>query len=116
METQLNRVMLRGFVGAVRTQKLDGTVLSHLSLATNYAYKDRQGCAVIETTWHEIFAFEGKHIRRDVLENLKRGDKLYVEGRIVNRRLVDSEGIERTITEIRASKLETVDADNLRYE
>ena len=47
---QLNRVELRGTVGSVYVKDFGNTKVANFSLATNYVFKDRDGCPVIETT------------------------------------------------------------------
>ncbi len=47
---QLNRIEIRGNVGNVNILKVGESRVAHFSVATNYAYKDRNGEAVIETT------------------------------------------------------------------
>lgn len=59
---QLNRIEIRGNVGNVRIQNVGGRNVARMTVATNLAYKAQDGCAVIETTWHNVTAFEGKEI------------------------------------------------------
>ena len=47
---QLNRIELRGTVGSVRLQTFSENVMARITVATNYAYKDREGAAVIDTS------------------------------------------------------------------
>lgn len=47
---QLNRIEIRGNVGNVNILKVGNTRVAHFSVATNFAYKDRNGEPVIETT------------------------------------------------------------------
>lgn len=47
--------------------------MARITVATNYAYKDKTGKAVIETNWHSIVAREGKYVKD--LEKLKKGIK-----------------------------------------
>ncbi|MCQ2172957.1 MAG: single-stranded DNA-binding protein [Bacteroidales bacterium] len=112
---QLNRIELRGTVGSVRLQTFNDTQVARLSIATNVAYRDREGSAVIETTWHNVNAWEGKEIRD--LSKIEKGTKLYVEGRIRNTRSVGPDGIDRTYYEIQANRLVIIDGNEpLQYE
>lgn len=106
---QLNRVELHGCVGAIRRSTVQGRMIAQLTVATNYAYKDADGCAVIECTWHTVRAWEGKNIRKDVLENLEKGDKVSVIGRIRNQRYVGEDGTERYAYEIVANAVSKID-------
>ena len=47
---QLNKLELRGNVGFSRVQVFNSRKVARFSVATNYAYKDRDGMPVIETT------------------------------------------------------------------
>lgn len=103
---QLNKVILCGVVGNIRVSDVSGKKLARISLATNYAYRTQDGCAVIETTWHNIVAWEKPEI--PALDSIQRGDAIYIEGRLRHQRYTDSNGSEHTVTEIIASKLELV--------
>ena len=46
----LNRIELRGRVGTVRTNEVNGTKVANFSLVSEYLYKTRDGAAVSETT------------------------------------------------------------------
>ena len=46
----INRVELQGIVGTSRVSDLGEKKVVNFSLATNYAFKDRQGSSLIETT------------------------------------------------------------------
>ena len=49
MEQQLNRIEIKGNVGAVRLQVVGNSRVAKISVATNYVYKGRDGDPVIET-------------------------------------------------------------------
>ena len=53
---QINRIVLRGNVGNVKLQNVGNSEVIRFSLATNYAFKGKDGNPVIETTWHNITA------------------------------------------------------------
>ena len=57
---QLNRIELRGNVGNIRISAAGSGQVARMSLATNFMYKNRDGEAVVETTWHNIVAWSGK--------------------------------------------------------
>ena len=112
---QLNRVELRGIVGSSRISKVGDTTFVQLTVATNLAYRAQDGTPVIETTWHNVKAFESSTITG--LENIGKGDRVYVTGRIRNQRYTAESGEEKTMSEIRASRLVKLDTDEpLQYE
>jgi len=89
--------------------------MAHLTLATNVAYKDREGAAIIETTWHNISAWEGHGVQN--LDSITKGTKLYVTGRLRTQKYVGNDGIERTSTDVLANRLVMIDGDEpLQYE
>lgn len=112
---QLNRIELRGTVGSVRLQTYDDNVVARMSVATNVAYRDKDGSAVIETTWHNVSAWEGKEIRN--LEKIEKGTKVYVQGRLRNTRFVGQDGIEHYSTDIQAYRIVIIESNEpLQYE
>ncbi|MEC9242218.1 MAG: single-stranded DNA-binding protein [Gemmatimonadota bacterium] len=82
MSGSLNKVMLIGNVGNdpdVRTTS-SGTPIANMSLATTRKWKDGSGEQKEKTEWHRLTVW-GKLV--DVVERyVKKGDRLYVEGRI----------------------------------
>ena len=82
MSRSLNKVMLIGNVGSdpeVRSTA-SGTRLAKMSLATNRQWTNKDGSEQEKTEWHRLTVW-GK--LADVVERyVKKGDRLYVEGRI----------------------------------
>jgi single-strand DNA-binding protein len=82
MSRSLNKVMLIGNVGndpEIRATS-GGTRVAKISLATNRSWPDRSGQQQEKTEWHRL-TFFGRLV--DVVEQwVKKGDRLYVEGRI----------------------------------
>ena len=82
MSRSLNKVMLIGNVGNdpdVRTTS-SGKSIANMSLATTRKWKDGSGEQKEKTEWHRLTVW-GKLV--DVVERyVKKGDRLYVEGRI----------------------------------
>lgn len=112
---QLNKVELRGVVGSIRTQTFDESRMARISLATNYAYKDREGAAVIDTSWHIITAWEGRNIQS--LERIVKGSKLAVTGRLRYQKYTGLDGVDRVATDILASRVQLIDdPEPMQYE
>jgi single-strand DNA-binding protein len=82
MSRSLNKVMLIGNVGNdpdVRATS-SGSQVAKLSLATNRQWKDGSGQQKEKTEWHRL-TFFGRLV--DIVNQwVKKGDRLYVEGRI----------------------------------
>ena len=106
---QLNRIELRGNVGSVRLQNFEGRSVANIYMATNFAYKDKNGNAVIETTWHNVTAWEGKNIQ-DVA-GIKKGDMIQVWGRLRIQKYSTSDGTEREYPEVVASRVTRINSD-----
>ena len=97
----VNKVILIGNVGGDPEVKTfdSGDKLVRFSLATSEKYKDREGNPQEATEWHHIV------VRRDGLVNVvqqyvKKGDRLFVEGRLRTRKWTDQNGSDRYTTEI----------------
>ena len=82
MSRALNKVMLIGNVGnepEIRATS-SGARVAKVSLATNRSWQDRSGNQQEKTEWHRL-TFFGR--LTDIVEQwVKKGDRLYVEGRI----------------------------------
>lgn len=106
---QINSVELLGNVGSVKYQGTGNKKMAIFNLATSKAYNGKDGAAVIETTWHNVVAFEGKDVKD--LDKLSKGSKVHLKGRIRNQKFTGSDGQERYSNEILASKLSVLDTD-----
>ena len=104
---QLNKIELRGIVGSIRRQTFNDSSVANFTMVTNYAYKDRDGTPVIESTWHNVTAWEGRDIQN--VEKIEKGSKIYVTGRLRNHQYTGSDGIDRTSTEVMAKRILLID-------
>ena len=104
MAFSLNRIMLIGNLGRdAETRFTNNNVsVTNFSLATTHSYKGKDGDWVNETTWHNITGF---NLSDYFKENLKKGKKFYVEGRLTKREYTDKEGIKRYSTDVYSEKL-----------
>ena len=102
MHQNINRVELQGIVGTSKVTCIGDKKAVRFSLATNYAYKDKEGYPVIETTWHNCTSFVDKE---DDLSIYDKGTPLHIEGRLRNLRYTDACGCERTTIEVVASRV-----------
>ena len=112
---QINKVELRGLVGTVRLQEVAGKKVARISVATSMAYNDRKGSAVIDTQWHNVSVWEGKRVTG--LEQLRKGDRVWVTGRIRYNKFTGADGQDHYSTEILANRLTILDnEDDFPYE
>ena len=104
MAFSLNRIELIGNLGRDAETRFTTNNLSvtSFSIATTYSYKGKDGNFVNETTWHNCVGF---NISDFYKENLKKGKKFYVEGRLTKRDYTDKEGNKRYSTDVVVDKL-----------
>jgi single-strand DNA-binding protein len=84
----------------------DGTKVASFSLATWEKYKNKSGEPVEETTWHNISCF--RNLAEVVEKYVKKGEMLYIEGKIKNRSYDDKEGRKIYVTDIVADTMKMV--------
>ncbi len=101
MAKSVNKVILLGNVGKdpeIRSTP-GGTMVANFTLATSDRQKDAQGNWQDRTEWHNLVAFQ--RTAEIIRDYVKKGSKLYVEGKIQTRSWDDKEsGQKRYRTEI----------------
>ena len=101
MAKSVNKVILLGNVGKdpeIRSTG-GGTMVANFSLATTDRQKDAQGNWQDRTEWHNIVAYA--RLAEIVRDYVKKGHKLFIEGRITTRSWDDKEsGAKKYRTEI----------------
>lgn len=99
----VNKVILLGYTGAdpeVRYPEKDKPI-ARISLATN----ERQPNSQIEITeWHHLILFDEN--ARIAERYIRKGTRLYIEGRLRTREYEDKFKIRRKLTEIMVDKME----------
>ena len=105
MSGTLNKVMLIGHLGdEVKIHRFeDGGCVGRFPLATNETYMIKQtNERVSNTEWHNIVL---RNKAAEICEKyLSKGDKVYIEGRIKNRKWQDDKGNDRYSTEINCTE------------
>ncbi len=109
MSRSLNKVTLIGNLGSdpeVRATP-GGNRVAQFSLATSRTWNDQSGVKQEKTEWHRCVVWNTKTSQlADIVERyVKKGDKLYVEGRIEYRQWQDKDGQTRYSTEINVREL-----------
>ena len=109
MSRSLNKVVLIGNLGndpEVRSTT-GGNRVATFSLATSRSWNDQSGAKQEKTEWHRCVVWNTKgSTLADIVEKyVKKGDKLYVEGRIEYRQWQDKDGQTRYSTEINVREL-----------
>ena len=105
MKNLRNKVQLIGNLGKdPEVKQLDsGKTLARLSLATSENYKNADGEKVTDTQWHNLVAW-GK-TDQIAEQYLKKGNRVAVEGKLINRSYEDKEGIKRYVTEVLVNEI-----------
>ena len=106
MAKSVNKVILIGNLGKDPEVKFtpSGTPVAKFSLATNERYKDKGGEWQDRTEWHNIVAWQ--RLAEIVGEYVKKGSKVYIEGRLQTSSWEDKQSGEKKYrTEIVANDL-----------
>lgn len=110
MARGINKVILVGNLGndpEVRYMPQGGAV-ANLSVATSESWNDKvTGEKREETEWHRV-VFYGR-LAEIAGEYLRKGSKVYLEGKLKTRKWTDKDGIERYTTEIVGSEMQMLD-------
>jgi single-strand DNA-binding protein len=102
----VNKAILIGNLGkdpVVRHTEA-GVAVATFSIATSERYKDKDGNTQERTEWHNIVLWRG--LAEVAQKFLKKGDRVYIEGRISNRKYQAQDGSDRYITEIVADQMQ----------
>lgn len=104
----VNKVILVGNVGKdpeVKYFDNDRAVANFSMATTERGYKTSAGVEVPDRTeWHNISCWGG--LAKIVEQYVKKGDPLYIEGKIRTRSYDDKSGVKRYITEVHVDNLE----------
>ncbi len=111
MAGSVNKVILIGNLGQdpeVRYRP-NGNAVANATVATSESWKDKNtGEAQEKTEWHRVVFF--RRLAEIVGEYLKKGSKVYIEGRLQTRKWTDKDGQDRYTTEIVADQMQMLDS------
>ncbi|WP_417330292.1 single-stranded DNA-binding protein [Halomonas cupida] len=110
MARGINKVILIGNLGQDPEVRFtpSGTAVANLNLATTDTWMDRQsGQRQERTEWHRIVLFN--KLAEIAQQYVKKGSKLYIEGRLQTRKWQDQNGQDRYSTEIVANDMQMLD-------
>ncbi len=102
----MNKIMLIGNLGKDPEMNYtpSGIALTKFSLAVNRITKSSTGEKEKETEWFNIVAF--RQLAETCNSYLHKGSKIYIEGRLSQRKYTDKNGIERWMVEVIANDME----------
>jgi single-strand DNA-binding protein len=106
----LNKILLIGNLGKDPELNVtsDGTAVTKFSLAVNRAYKAANGEKREETEWFNIVTWS--KLAETCERYLHKGSKVYIEGRLTQRKYTDREGTQRTAVEVIANEMKMLDS------
>ena len=106
----LNKFSAIGFAGSDPESKTfdNGGSVASFSLATSESFTDKSGERVTNTEWHRLVVWNKQ--AEIIAKYVKKGSKIYVEGKVTYRKYADKDGIERNITEIVVSNFTFLDS------
>ena len=112
----VNKVMLVGHLGGDPESRFTpgGTAVATFSIATNESRKNSEGNWEDHTEWHRCVLF-GKQAEF-AAEYVKKGQMVYVEGRLQTRSWEDKEGMKRYSTEVVGNAFTTLGRRNTEGE
>ncbi len=106
----VNKVTLIGNLGKDPELRYtsSGVAVATFSMATSESWKDTEGNTQERTQWHSIVAW--RKLAEIVGEYLKKGSKVYLEGRLQYRNYDDKNGVKRYVTEIVMDEMVMLDS------
>lgn len=111
MARGINKVILIGNLGADPETRYtpSNTAVTNLRLATSDSWRDRQtGEQQERTEWHRVVCFN--RLAEIAAEYLRKGSKVYIEGRLQTRKWQGQDGQDRYTTEIVANDMQMLDS------
>ncbi len=109
MARGLNKVQIIGNLGAdpEMRQTANGGGVTNFRVAVSRNRRGTDGNMVDETEWFRCVAFDSAGYKLAEICNqfLRKGQKVYVEGRLQSRKYTDKDGLERTAVEIMANEM-----------
>jgi single-strand DNA-binding protein len=110
MARGVNKVILIGNLGQDPESRTTpgGTTVTNIRIATSESWRDKASGEMKEQTeWHGIVLWN--RLGEIAAEYLKKGSKVYIEGRLQTRKWQDKQGGDRYTTEIVASEMQMLD-------
>ncbi len=106
----VNKVILIGNLGSDPEVKYttNGVPVANISLATSESWTDRNGERQERTEWHRLVLW--RKVAEIAGQYLKKGSKIYVEGRLQTRSWDDQSGQKRYTTEVDVRDMQMLDS------
>ncbi|HEV2579840.1 MAG TPA: single-stranded DNA-binding protein [Ktedonobacteraceae bacterium] len=102
----MNKIILIGHLGRDPELQVtpDGTPVTKFSLAVNRYSRTNTGERKEETDWFNVTAW--RQLAETCEKYLHKGSKVYIEGRLTQRKYTDRDGIQRTSIDVSMTEME----------
>jgi single-strand DNA-binding protein len=109
MSRGLNKIMLIGNLGRDPEMRYtpSGKPVTSFTIGVSYTWYDAEGERREQTEWFNIVAWSG--LAEICNQYLRKGQRVYIEGRLQTRRWQDSSGADRSTTEVVAREMIMLD-------
>ena len=117
MNKGVNKVIIIGNLGQEPEVRYmtNGNAVANVTIATSESWKDKNtGNNEERTEWHRVVFF--RKLAEIVGEYLRKGSKVYVEGKLQTRKWQDQNGNDRYTTEIIANEMQMLDSKGGNYD
>ena len=106
----VNKVIIIGNIGQDPEVRYTpgGNAVANLTIATSESWKNQQGQSQERTEWHRCVLY--RRLAEIAGEYLKKGAKVYIEGRLQTREWQDQQGQKRYTTEIVVNEMQMLDS------
>ena len=105
----MQKTILIGYLGNdPELRDTQGKSVCTFSVATTERWKDPHGNRQERTEWHRIVAWDS--LAKTCAQYLKKGSRIYLEGKNRSRKWMDQNGVEHYVTEIQANGLEILNS------
>ena len=114
MSNGVNKVLIIGNLGSDPEIKYTkaGDPVANLSIATSESWKDKNSGDLQEKVeWHRVVMFS--RLAEIAEQYLKKGSKVFVEGKLQTRKWQDQEGKDRYTTEVVAKEMTMLDSRSI---
>lgn len=117
MSRGINKVILIGNLGADPEMRYtqNSTAIANLSIATSESWKDKtSGEQREQTEWHRVVMY--RRLAEIAGEYLKKGSKVYIEGKLNTRKWQGQDGQDRYTTEVVANEMQMLDGRDISHQ
>jgi single-strand DNA-binding protein len=111
---QKNRIEIAGMLAAKPETRFlpSGTRVANVRMAENYNYRDRDGKQLTNTNWYNLAFYDEL---ATLAATYDKGDNLFVEGMIQQRKFTPKDGSERTVHEVVVRSCHLIAAPRSRH-